>query len=50
MAISEDFFEDEIKDLHSSELPEPSLITPPSNPPKFELVISLNALVGFSGP
>ena len=29
---------------------EPTNMTPPSNPPKVELVISLNALTGFSMP
>jgi hypothetical protein len=30
------------------ELPPPYYLTPPSNPPKVELVISFNALIGFS--
>jgi 3-dehydroquinate synthetase len=33
-----------------TELPNPTDITPPANPPKVELVISLNYLTGFSAP
>jgi hypothetical protein len=50
MAIFEDVAEDEIKASPTVELPEPSPITPPSNPLEVELVISLNALTGFSTP
>jgi hypothetical protein len=32
------------------ESPEPTDMTPPSDPPKVEPVISLNALTGFSSP
>jgi hypothetical protein len=45
MAISED-----IETPLVSESPETPNITPPSNPLKVELVISLNALTGFSTP
>jgi hypothetical protein len=33
-----------------AELPEPTDLTPPSDPPEVEPVISLNALTGFSAP
>jgi hypothetical protein len=32
------------------ESPEPTDMTPPSNPPEVEPVISMNALTGFSAP
>jgi hypothetical protein len=32
------------------QLPPPSNMTPPSNQPKVELMISLNSLTGFSAP
>jgi hypothetical protein len=32
------------------ELPEPTNITPPLDPPEVESIISLNALIGFSAP
>jgi hypothetical protein len=50
MAIFEDISEEDIKTplvFESSETPN---ITPPSDPPKVELVISLNALTDFSAP
>jgi hypothetical protein len=50
MAISEDVVEDEIEASHAVELPEPTPITLPSDPPEVEPVISLNALTGFSAP
>jgi hypothetical protein len=33
-----------------TELLDPTDITPPANPPKFEPVISLNVLTGLSAP
>jgi hypothetical protein len=50
MAISEDVVDDEIEASHAVELPEPTPITLPSDPPEVEPVISLNALTGFSAP
>jgi hypothetical protein len=50
MAISEDISEEDIETLLVSESPEITDITPPSDPPKVEPVISLNALTGFSAP
>jgi hypothetical protein len=48
--ISEDVVEDEIEASHATELPEPTPITPPSDPPEVEPVISFNALTSFSTP
>jgi hypothetical protein len=45
MAISED-----VETPLVSESPEITDITAPSDPPKVELVISLNSLIGFSTP
>jgi hypothetical protein len=50
MAISEDVLEEEVEAPPVVELPEPTDITPPSDPPEVEPVISLNALTGFSAP
>jgi hypothetical protein len=50
MAISEDISEEDVETPLVSESPESTDITPPSNPPKLEPVISLNALIGFSAP
>jgi hypothetical protein len=50
MAISEDISEEDVEPLIVSESPESSDITSPSDPPEVELVISLNALTGFSTP
>jgi hypothetical protein len=50
MAISEDVSEEEIEPPPVAELPEPTDITPPSDQPEVEPVISLNALTGFSAP
>jgi hypothetical protein len=50
MAISEDVSEEEVEVPLVSESPEPTGITPPSDPPEVELIISLNALIGFSAP
>jgi hypothetical protein len=50
MAISEDILEEDEEIPSMYESPESTDITPPSDPPKVELVISLNALTGFSAP
>jgi hypothetical protein len=50
MAISEDISEEDVETPLVSESPETIDITPPSDPPEVELVISLNALTGFSAP
>jgi hypothetical protein len=50
MAISEDISEEDVETPLMSESPETTDITPPSDPPKVEPVISLNALTGFSAP
>jgi hypothetical protein len=50
MAISEDISEEDVEIPLVSESPENTDITPPSNPPKVEPIISLNALTGFSSP
>jgi hypothetical protein len=50
MAISEDVSEEDVEAPLVSVSPEPTDITPPSDPPEVELVISLNALTGFSTP
>jgi hypothetical protein len=50
MAISKDISEEEVETPLVSESPETTNITPPSDPPKVELVISLNALTDFSAP
>jgi hypothetical protein len=50
MAISEDNSEEDIETPLVSESPETLDITPPSDPPKIEPVISLNALTSFSTP
>jgi hypothetical protein len=50
MAISEDISEDDVETPLVSESPETLDITPPSDPPEVEPVISLNALTGFSSP
>jgi hypothetical protein len=50
MAISEEISEEDEETPSMSESPESTDITPPSDPPEVELVISLNALTGFSAP
>jgi hypothetical protein len=50
MAISEDISEEDVETPLVSESPETTDITPPSDPPEVEPVISLNALTGFSAP
>jgi hypothetical protein len=50
MTISEDISKEDIETPLVSESPETPDITPPSDPPEVEPVISLNALTGFSSP
>jgi hypothetical protein len=50
MAISEDVSEEDVEAPLVSMSPEPTDITPPLDPPEVELIISLNALTGFSAP
>jgi hypothetical protein len=50
MAIYEDISEEDVETPLVSESPETTDITPPSNPPEVEPIISLNALTGFSPP
>jgi hypothetical protein len=50
MAISEDISEEDIETPLVCESPKTPDITPPSDPPEVEPVISLNALTGFSAP
>jgi hypothetical protein len=50
MAILEDISEEEVETPLVSESPKTTDITPPSDPPEVEPVISLNALTGFSAP
>jgi hypothetical protein len=50
MAISEDVSEEDVEAPLVSVSPEPTDITPPSDPLEVEPVISLNALTGFYAP
>jgi hypothetical protein len=50
MAISEDISEEDVETPLVSESPESTDITPPSDPPEVEPIISLNALTSFSAP
>jgi hypothetical protein len=50
MVTSEDILEEDEETPSMSESPESTDITPPLDPPEVELVISLNALTGFSTP
>jgi hypothetical protein len=50
MAISEDISEEDVETPLVSESPKITDITPPSDPPEVEPVISLNALTGFFLP
>jgi hypothetical protein len=50
MVVTEDVFEEDVFVPPVEELPPPYDLTPPSDPPKVEPVISLNALTGFSSP
>jgi hypothetical protein len=50
MAISEDILEEDVETPLVPESPEITDITPPSDPPEVEPIISLNSLTGFSAP
>jgi hypothetical protein len=50
MVISEDVSEEDVEAPLVSMSPEPTDITPPSDPPEVEPVISLNSLTGFLAP
>jgi len=50
MAISKDVSEDDVEAHPVAKSPEPTDMTPPSDPLEVKLVISLNALIGFSAP
>jgi hypothetical protein len=50
MAISEDIQEEDVDTPPVPKSPEISDIIPPSDPPKVEPIISLNALTNFSAP
>jgi hypothetical protein len=50
MAISEDVVEEYVEAPPVAKSLEPTDMTPPSDPPEVEPVISLNALIGFSTP
>jgi hypothetical protein len=50
LSISEDISEEDVETPLVSESPDSTNITPPSYHPEVELVISLNALTGFSAP
>jgi hypothetical protein len=50
MAMFEDISEEAVETPLVFESPEITDITPPSDPPEVEPVISLNALTGFSSP
>ena len=50
MSISEDVSKEDVEAPLVSMSPEPTNITPPSNPPEVEPIISLNSLMGFSTP
>jgi hypothetical protein len=45
-----DISKEDVETLFVSESPESTDITPPSDPPKVESIISLNALTSFSAP
>jgi hypothetical protein len=50
MAISEDISEEDVENPLVSNSTKTTDITPPSDPPEVEPVISLNSLTGFSAP
>jgi hypothetical protein len=50
MVISEDISEDDVENPLVSESPESTDITPPSDPPEVESVISLNDITSFFAP
>jgi hypothetical protein len=50
MAVTEDISKEYVVVPLVEELPPPSDLTPPSDPPNVDLVISLNSLTDFSTP
>ena len=50
MVVTEDISKEYVVVPPMKELPQPFELTPPSNPPYVDPVISLNALIGFSSP
>ena len=50
MVIYKDVFEEEEYVSHVPELPIPTDLNHPSNPPEVEPLISMNELIGFSAP
>jgi hypothetical protein len=50
MDISKDVVDKGVEASLVAELPKPTILTLPSDPPKVEPIISLNALTGFSAP
>jgi hypothetical protein len=50
MTISEDVYDEYVEFSPESELPQIYNISPPSDPPKVEPLISLNSLTDFSTP
>jgi hypothetical protein len=50
MAVTEDISKEDVVFSSVEELPPPSNLTPPSDPPDVDPMISLNALIGFSAP
>jgi hypothetical protein len=50
MAIFKDVSDEENEVLHEAMLPPTNDITPPSDPPEIEQLISLHALTSFSTP
>jgi hypothetical protein len=50
MVVIEDLSKEDVVVPPMEELPPPSDLTPPYDPPNIDLMISLNALIGFSAP
>jgi hypothetical protein len=50
MVVTEDLFKEDVVVPPVEELPPPSNLTPLSNTPEVELVISHNSLISFSSP
>jgi hypothetical protein len=50
MAMSKNIYEEEVDVSHVLKLPPPTNLNHPSDPPKVESLISLDALIGFSTP
>jgi hypothetical protein len=50
MAMTEDVSKEEVVVSPVDELPQPSDLTPPSDPLEVEPIISLNALIGLFSP